>query len=72
MTEKASGIACLDYSTKTNNDNFYVCANGINDGKYAYNNLQHYDATWYHKFDSSLSGTVRQRRTTCMSVMCQT
>jgi hypothetical protein len=29
-----------------------VCANGINSGKYAYNNLQHYDATWYHKFNA--------------------
>jgi hypothetical protein len=49
---KASAIACLNYSTKTNHDNFYICANGINDGKYAYNNLQHYDATWYHKFNA--------------------
>jgi hypothetical protein len=31
-------------------DNIYLCANGINDGSYAYNNLQMYDATWYHKF----------------------
>jgi hypothetical protein len=49
---KPSGIFCLNYSTKSNNDNFYGCANGINDGKYAYNNLQHYDFTWYHKFNS--------------------
>ena len=49
---KPSLITCLDYSTMTNNDNFYACANGINDGKYAYNNLQHYDGTWYHKFNS--------------------
>src|ERR1700730_394953 len=49
---KPSGIFCLTYSTKSNNDNFYGCANGINDGKYAYNNLQHYDFTWYHKFNS--------------------
>jgi len=49
---KASGIACLDYSTKNNHDNFYACANGINDGKYAYNNLQDYDGTWYHKFNA--------------------
>ncbi|RZU41641.1 outer membrane beta-barrel protein [Edaphobacter modestus] len=49
---KPSAIACLNYSTKTNHDNFYACANGINDGKYAYNNLQHYDATWYHKFNA--------------------
>ncbi len=49
---KASGIACLNYSTGTNHDNVYVCANGINDGKYAYNNLQDYDATWYHRFNA--------------------
>jgi hypothetical protein len=49
---KASLIACLNYSTASNHDNFYACANGINDGKYAYNNLQDYDATWYHKFNA--------------------
>ena len=35
------------------NDSFYACANGINDGKYAYDNLQQYDATWYHKFSKT-------------------
>jgi Putative beta-barrel porin-2, OmpL-like. bbp2 len=50
--KKASGIACLNYSSATNNDNIYACANGINSGKYAYDNLQHYDITWYHKFNS--------------------
>jgi hypothetical protein len=49
---KASAIFCLNYSTVTNKDNFYGCANGINNGKYAYNNLQDYDFTWYHKFNS--------------------
>jgi hypothetical protein len=49
---KPSAIACLNYSTASNHDNFYLCANGINDGKYAYNNLQDYDATWYHKFNA--------------------
>ena len=49
---KASAIFCLNYSTASNKDNFYGCANGINDGKYAYNNLQDYDFTWYHKFNS--------------------
>jgi putative OmpL-like beta-barrel porin-2 len=47
-----SAIICLSYSTASNNDNFYGCANGINSGKYAYNNLQDYDFTWYHKFNS--------------------
>jgi hypothetical protein len=51
---KPSGTACLSYTTKSVNDNFYVCANGINNGKYAYNNLQQYDATWYHKFSKTV------------------
>ena len=51
---KPSGTACLDFTTATVNDNLYVCANGINGGKYAYNNLQQYDATWYHKFSKTV------------------
>jgi hypothetical protein len=41
---------CLSYTTKSVDDNFYLCANGINRGQYAYNNIQQYDGTWYHKF----------------------
>lgn len=48
-----SGTACVSYTTKSVNNNFYLCANGINDGKYAYNNLQQYDGTWYHKFSKT-------------------
>jgi hypothetical protein len=51
---KPSGTACLSYTTKSVNDNLYTCANGINEGKYAYNNLQQYDATWYHKFSKTV------------------
>jgi hypothetical protein len=47
---KLSAMDCVSYTTKSVIDNYYVCANGINDGKYAYNNLQQYDATWYYKF----------------------
>lgn len=50
---KPSGTACVSYTTKSVNDNFYLCANGINDGKYAFNNLQQYDGTWYHKFSKT-------------------
>ena len=50
---KPSGTACVSYTTRSVNDNFYLCANGINDGKYAYNNLQQYDGTWYHKFSKT-------------------
>ncbi len=51
---KPSGTVCLDYTTKSVNDNFYLCANGINSGVYAYDNLQQYDGTWYHKFSKSI------------------
>ena len=51
---KPSGTACLSYTTKSVNDNVYMCANGINNAKYAYNNLQQYDVTWYHKFSKTI------------------
>jgi hypothetical protein len=51
---KPSGTACLSHTTKSVNDNLYLCANGINNAKYAYNNLQQYDATWYHKFSKTV------------------
>jgi hypothetical protein len=50
---KASGNLCLDYTTPSIRNNFYLCAAGINSGRYAYDNVQHYDATWYHKFSST-------------------
>jgi hypothetical protein len=34
-------------------DNLYLCANSINDGKYAYNNLTAYYLTWDHKIKGS-------------------
>jgi hypothetical protein len=51
---KPSLTACIDYTTTSVNDNLYLCANGINSAKYAYNNLQQYDATWYHRFSKSI------------------
>jgi hypothetical protein len=33
------------------NDNIYPCASGINSGRYAYNNVQLFLNTWYHKFN---------------------
>ena len=44
---------CLGFTWRTGLDNIYACANSINDGKYAYNNLQAYYLTWYHKFSKS-------------------
>jgi hypothetical protein len=51
---KPSGTTCVSYTTTSVNDNLYLCANGINDARYAYNNLQQYDATWYHKFSKTV------------------
>jgi hypothetical protein len=50
---KPSGTACVSYTFNQGNDNLYPCANGINSGRYAYNNLQMFDNTWYHKFNAS-------------------
>jgi hypothetical protein len=51
---KPSGTACVSFTTQSVNDNIYACANGINNGRYAFDNLQQYDATWYHKFSKTL------------------
>ena len=45
--------SCLAYTWRTGADNLYLCANSINDGKYAYNNLAAYYLTWYHKINGS-------------------
>ena len=42
--------ACLGYTWRAGLDNVYACPNSINDGSYAYNNVQSYYFTWYHKF----------------------
>jgi hypothetical protein len=51
---KPSADGCVSYTTRSVNDNFYLCANGINDGEYAFNNTQQYDATWYHRFSKTV------------------
>jgi len=50
---KPSATACLSYTFHAGNDNIYPCVNGINGGVYAYNNLQMFDNTWYHKFNAN-------------------
>jgi hypothetical protein len=46
-------MGCASLTSSSVNDNVYLCANGINNGTYAFNNLQMYDATWYHRFSHS-------------------
>jgi Putative beta-barrel porin-2, OmpL-like. bbp2/Carboxypeptidase regulatory-like domain len=50
---RPSATVCLSYTFHQGNDNLYPCANGINRGKYGYNNLQMFDNTWYHKFNAN-------------------
>ncbi len=49
---KATVNTCLSYTWREGSSNLYGCANAINDGRYAYNNLQAYYLTYYHKFDA--------------------
>ncbi|HSY11349.1 MAG TPA: outer membrane beta-barrel protein [Verrucomicrobiae bacterium] len=50
---KSSLTACVSYTFRNGNDMIYPCASGINSGKYAYNNVQLFVTTWYHKFNPS-------------------
>jgi hypothetical protein len=50
---KLTGNFCVSYSWTESRNNLYFCDNSINDGKYAYNNLQALYLTWYHKFGKS-------------------
>ena len=43
---------CVQYTWNTGGDALYTCANNVNDGKYAYNNLNAYYETWYHRFNA--------------------
>jgi hypothetical protein len=50
---RPSATACFSYTFNQGKDNLYPCVNGLNSGTYAYNNLQMFDATWYHKFNAT-------------------
>ncbi len=47
-----TGTACVDYTWHKGGDALYTCANSFNKGNYAYNNVQSYYETWYHKFNA--------------------
>lgn len=50
---QVTGNVCVGYNWRDGQDNIYTCANSINDGKYAYNNLSAYYVTWYHRFNKN-------------------
>jgi hypothetical protein len=49
---QVTGTACVDYTWRKGSSVLYTCANSFNKGKYAYNNLQAYYETYYHKFNA--------------------
>lgn len=50
---KPTLTACVDYTWNKGGDALYTCANSVNDGKYAYNNVQGYYETWYHRINAT-------------------
>jgi len=46
-----TGVFCVRYESSDGNDVFYPCLDGINNGKWGYNNLQWHGFTYYHKFN---------------------
>jgi hypothetical protein len=49
---KPTGTFCVDRTWSNGGDALYTCANSVNNGKYAYNNLQAYYETWYHRINA--------------------
>jgi hypothetical protein len=47
---KLTANLCVGYTWNNGRDNVYGCDNSLNDGHYAYNNLQAFYLTWYHKY----------------------
>jgi hypothetical protein len=50
---KLTGDFCASYTWTDGGDNLYFCANSLNSGKYAYNNLAAYYLTWYHRINAN-------------------
>ncbi len=49
---KPTFTGCVDYTWHKGGDAVYTCVNSLNSGKYAYNNIQSYFVTYYHKFNA--------------------
>jgi hypothetical protein len=49
---KVTGNTCVIYTWSNGGNALNTCANSLNDGKYAYNNLSAYYSTWYHRINA--------------------
>jgi hypothetical protein len=47
-----TAAACVQWTSDSGNDSIYPCMDGINDGDWGWDNVQHAVLTWYHRFDS--------------------
>jgi hypothetical protein len=45
--------ACVAWTSNSGRDSVYPCMNGLNDGHWRWDNVQHAALTWYHKFNSA-------------------
>lgn len=45
---------CLQWNSNNSWDNVYACANGTNDAKFGFNNVNLYEFVWYHKITDRL------------------
>ncbi len=48
---KPTFTGCVDYTWHKGSDASYTCINSLNSGRYAYNNVQGFYETWYHKIN---------------------
>jgi hypothetical protein len=52
---KLSPMACVQWTSASNSDSIYGCANTINGAQYAYNNVNQLVATWSHRFSQNFN-----------------
>jgi Putative beta-barrel porin-2, OmpL-like. bbp2/Carboxypeptidase regulatory-like domain len=50
---RVTGNFCATYTWSNGGDALNTCANSVNNGKYAYNNLAAYYETWYHRINAT-------------------
>jgi opacity protein-like surface antigen len=52
---KFTPVACVRWTSRDNDDSIYPCVNSINNGEYAYDNIQMFVTTWSHRFSTTWS-----------------
>lgn len=51
---RLTGMAMVQWISKSNKDSIYAGVNAFNNGTFGYNNLQQYVGTWTHKFNDTI------------------